>query len=204
MDMKRKALAIMAVVVLAIALCGCGSDSTANTIRPWEAGDEQAKAALNILTVDGFSAFAGFDVDESFQTMKMGIEYYKDGKLIKDENEGTFGLGADGEEAKASSGVAGFLFNYGKGTAGMSAAGSSCSTSDIELYDYKDKDEEGMSFASMTEPQKIADGEKIYIGIISSGSDTLDTSVMTDPESRKAMKGKSWLIYAVFTTEPIE
>ena len=87
--MKRKTAITLMILMLIIALCGCSSKS-ANTIQLWDPAEEQAQAALEILTSGGHSAFAAYEVDKSYQTLKMGIEYYQDGKLVKDAKEGTF------------------------------------------------------------------------------------------------------------------
>ena len=89
--MKRKTTITLMILMLIIALCGCSSKS-ANTIQLWDPAEEQAQAALEILTSGGHSAFAAYEVDKSYQTLKMGIEYYQDGKLVKDAKEGTIAL----------------------------------------------------------------------------------------------------------------
>ena len=75
--MKRKPTITLMILMLIIALCGCSSKS-ANTIQLWDPAEEQAQAALEILTSGGHSAFAAYEVDKSYQTLKMGIEYYQD------------------------------------------------------------------------------------------------------------------------------
>ena len=36
-----------------------------------------------------FSSFAEFDVDKTYKTAKVGIEYYENGRLIEDSDMGT-------------------------------------------------------------------------------------------------------------------
>ena len=179
------------------ALCGCGSESAANTIGPWDTQDQQTKAAIEILSTGGFSAFAGFEVDETYQSAKMGIEYYKDGKLVKDEGQGSIAL--DG----ASEGIAGFSCKDGTATIGVSVDGSTSCASDIQLSGYP-AENEGVSFTSLPGSKDIADGQKIYLGILNTGSDSIDTAVFDASYDKSKLKGKNWLFYVEFSTEPLE
>lgn len=191
-------------MVLILGLCGCGSGSAGNTIQPWQPADEQAKAALEIVIGNGYSAFAGFDADETYQNVKMGIEYYQDGKLKEDGNQGTFQLQDSEEGAKAVQGIAGLSVNDGKAKMGVSAEGNSATVSDVELPGFSEKKDGDLIFAASGEPRNITDGEKIYLAVLNSGSDELGTDVLTDPGSRGKLAGKSWFFYVVFSTEPAE
>ena len=202
--MKRKAaitllsMLLMAALLMA-AMCGCGSKSAANTIGPWDTQDQQTKAAIEILSTGGFSAFAGFEVDETYQSAKMGIEYYKDGKLVKDEGQGSIAL--DG----ASEGIAGFSCKDGTATIGVSVDGSTSCASDIQLSGYpKDGDDIDIMFIPLSESKDIADGQKVYLGILNTGSDGLDTAVFDASYDKSKLKGKNWLFYVEFSTEPLE
>ena len=204
MDMKRKAtitllsMLLMAALLMA-ALCGCGSKSAANTIGPWDTPDQQTKAAMEILSTGGFSAFAGFEVDETYQSAKMGIEYYKDGKLVKDEGQGSIALG------DSSEGIAGFSCKDGTATIGVSVDGSTSCVSDIQLSGYpKDGDDIDILFVPLSESKDIADGQKNYLGILNTGSDGLDTAVFDASYDKSKLAGKSWLFYVEFSTEPLE
>ena len=148
--------------MLIIALCGCSSKS-ANTIQLWDPAEEQAQVALEILTSGGHSAFAAYEVDKSYQTLKMGIEYYQDGKLVKDAKEGTIALRENEDNAKETHGIAGFLFQNGKATIGASAGASCSSCSDIDLPGFKAEDEESLASIGMPSAKNIADSEKIYL-----------------------------------------
>ena len=130
--MKRKATitlwsVLLMAALLMVVMCGCGSKPAANTIGPWDTPDQQTKAAMEILSTGGFSAFAGFEVDGTYQSAKMGIEYYKDGKLVEDEGQGSIAL--DG----ASEGIAGFSCKDGTATIGLSVNGDTSCASDIQL-----------------------------------------------------------------------
>ena len=198
MDIKRKTGIIVVVLIMTLALCGCGFGDSANTIQPWESSDEQSAAVIQMLTAGDIYGFAGFDVDETFQSVKMGIEYYQDGKLKKDQEQGSFGL--QEEEAKAVQGVVAFAVeDDGRTTMGVAAGGNNSSVSDIELPGFKSGEDESLASASIVEPGTIVEGEKCYIGTLNSGGDTVDTSVFIDPESRANMTGKSWFFYVVFS-----
>lgn len=197
--MTRKTIIAMVCIIMTALLYGCGPGSAANTIQPWDTEDEQARAAIDIVTDADFRAFAAFDVDETYQTVEMGIEYYKDGKLVEDESQGSASLYSEGD-AKASSGIAGFVFNNGKITMGASVAGeSSVRVGDVELTGFEDGDDEALGFVPISEAQDIRDGSKIYLGIINSGDEVLDTSILTDPAGAEKLQGKNWLPYVVFT-----
>ena len=200
--MKRKAtITLLSVLLMAAlsmaAMCGCGSKSAANTIGPWDTPDQQTKAAMEILSTGGFSAFAGFEVDETYQSAKMGIEYYKDGKLVKDEGQGSVAL--DG----ASEGIAGFSCKDGTATIGVSVDGSTSCASDIQLSGYP-KDGDNILFVPLSESKDIADGQKVYLGILNTGSDGLDTAVFDTSYDKSKLKGENWLFYVEFSTEPLE
>ena len=200
--MKRKAtITLLSVLLMAAlsmaAMCGCGSKSAANTIGPWDTPDQQTKAAMEILSTGGFSAFAGFEVDETYQSAKMGIEYYKDGKLVKDEGQGSVAL--DG----ASEGIAGFSCKDGTATIGVSVDGSTSCASDIQLSGYP-KDGDNILFVPLSESKDIADGQKVYLGILNTGSDGLDTAVLDASYDKSKLAGKNWLFYVEFSTEPLE
>ena len=204
MDMKRKAaITLLSMLLMAAlwmaALCGCGSKSAANTIGPWDTPDQQTKAAMEILSTGGFSAFAGFEVDETYQSAKMGIEYYKDGKLVKDEGQGSIALG------DSSEGIAGFSCKDGTASIGVSVDGSTSCVSDIQLSGYpKDGDDIDILFVPLSESKDIADGQKNYLGILNTGSDGLDTAVFDASYDKSKLAGKSWLFYVEFSTEPLE
>lgn len=179
------------------ALCGCGSGSASNTIGPWDTPDQQTKAAVEILSTGGFSAFAGFEVDETYQSAKMGIEYYKDGKLVKDEGQGSIALD------ETSEGIAGFSCKDGTATIGLSVNGDTSCASDIQLPGYP-KDGDDIMFISLSESKDIADGQKNYLGILNTGSDGLDIAVLDDSYDKSKLAGKNWLFYVEFSTEPLE
>ena len=200
--MKRKAaITLLSVLLMAAlwmaALCGCGSGSASNTIGPWDTPDQQTKAAVEILSTGGFSAFAGFEVDETYQSAKMGIEYYKDGKLVKDEGQGSVALG------ETSEGIAGFSCKDGTATIGVSVDGSTSCASDIQLSGYP-KDGDNILFVPLSESKDIADGQKVYLGILNTGSDGLDIAVLDDSYDKSKLAGKNWLFYVEFSTEPLE
>lgn len=199
--MKRKTTITLMILMLIIALCGCSSKS-ANTIQLWDPAEEQAQAALEILTSGGHSAFAAYEVDKSYQTLKMGIEYYQDGKLVKDAKEGTIALRENEDNAKETHGIAGFLFQNGKTTIGASAGASCSSCSDIDLPGFKAEDEESLASIGMPSAKNIADSEKIYLGALNAGSDTINTEILDNTDSKEYPKGKTWLFYAIFSTEP--
>lgn len=199
--MKRKTTITLMILMLIIALCGCSSKS-ANTIQLWDPAEEQAQAALEILTSGGHSAFAAYEVDKSYQTLKMGIEYYQDGKLVKDAKEGTIALRENEDNAKETHGIAGFLFQNGKATIGASAGASCSSCSDIDLPGFKAEDEESLASIGMPSAKNIADSEKIYLGALNAGSDTINTEILDNTDSKEYPKGKTWLFYAIFSTEP--
>ena len=199
--MKRKTTIPLMILMLIIALCGCSSKS-ANTIQLWDPAEEQAQAALEILTSGGHSAFAAYEVDKSYQTLKMGIEYYQDGKLVKDAKEGTIALRENEDNAKETHGIAGFLFQNGKATIGASAGASCSSCSDIDLPGFKAEDEESLASIGMPSAKNIADGEKIYLGALNAGSDTINTEILDNTDSKEYPKGKTWLFYVIFSTEP--
>ena len=189
------------ILMLIIALCGCSSKS-ANTIQLWDPAEEQAQATLEILTSGGHSAFAAYEVDKSYQTLKMGIEYYQDGKLVKDAKEGTIALRENEDNAKETHGIAGFLFQNGKATIGASAGASCSSCSDIDLPGFKAEDEESLASIGMPSAKNIADGKKIYLGDLNAGSDTINTEILDNTDSKEYPKGKTWLFYVIFSTEP--
>ena len=200
--MKRKAaITLLCMLLMAAlwmtALCGCGSESAANTIGPWDTPDQQTKAAVEILSTGGFSAFAGFEVDETYQSAKMGIEYYKDGKLVKDEGQGSIALD------ETSEGIAGFSCKDGTATIGLSVNGDTSCASDIQLPGYP-KDGDDIMFISLSESKDIADGQKNYLGILNTGSDGLDIAVLDDSYDKSKLAGKNWLFYVEFSTEPLE
>lgn len=199
--MKRKTAITLMILMLIIALCGCSSKS-ANTIQLWDPAEEQAQATLEILTSGGHSAFAAYEVDKSYQTLKMGIEYYQDGKLVKDAKEGTIALRENEDNAKETHGIAGFLFQNGKATIGASAGASCSSCSDIDLPGFKAEDEESLASIGMPSAKNIADGEKIYLGALNAGSDTINTEILDNTDSKEYPKGKTWLFYVIFSTEP--
>jgi hypothetical protein len=185
--MKRKTTITLMILMLIIALCGCSSKS-ANTIQLWDPAEEQAQAALEILTSGGHSAFAAYEVDKSYQTLKMGIEYYQDGKLVKDAKEGTIALRENEDNAKETHGIAGFLFQNGKATIGASAGASCSSCSDIDLPGFKAEDEESLASIGMPSAKNIADGEKIYLGALNAGSDTINTEYWTIQTAKSIQK----------------
>lgn len=195
--MKRKAAITLLSVLLMAALCGCGSGSASNTIGPWDTPDQQTKAAVEILSTGGFSAFAGFEVDGTYQSAKMGIEYYKDGKLVKDEGQGSIALD------ETSEGIAGFSCKDGTATIGLSVNGDTSCASDIQLPGYP-KDGDDIMFISLSESKDIADGQKNYLGILNTGSDGLDIAVLDDSYDKSKLAGKNWLFYVEFSTEPLE
>lgn len=199
--MKRKTAITLMILMLIIALCGCSSKS-ANTIQLWDPAEEQAQATLEILTSGGHSAFAAYEVDKSYQTLKMGIEYYQDGKLVKDAKEGTIALRENEDNAKETHGIAGFLFQNGKATIGASAGASCSSCSDIDLPGFKAEDEESLASIGMPSAKNIADGKKIYLGALNAGSDTINTEILDNTDSKEYPKGKTWLFYVIFSTEP--
>lgn len=199
--MKRKTTITLMILMLIIALCGCSSKS-ANTIQLWDPAEEQAQVALEILTSGGHSAFAAYEVDKSYQTLKMGIEYYQDGKLVKDAKEGTIALRENEDIAKETHGIAGFLFQNGKATIGASAGASCSSCSDIDLPGFKAEDEESLASIGMPSAKNIADGEKSYLGALNAGSDTINTEILDNTDSKEYPKGKTWLFYVIFSTEP--
>ena len=199
--MKRKTAITLMILMLIIALCGCSSKS-ANTIQLWDPAEEQAQAALEILTSGGHSVFAAYEVDKSYQTLKMGIEYYQDGKLVKDAKEGTSALRENEDNAKETHGIAGFLFQNGKATIGASAGASCSSCSDIDLPGFKAEDEESLASIGMPSAKNIADGKKIYLGALNAGSDTINTEILDNTDSKEYPKGKTWLFYVIFSTEP--
>ena len=199
--MKRKTTITLMILMLIIALCGCSSKS-ANTIQLWDPAEEQAQATLEILTSGGHSAFAAYEVDKSYQTLKMGIEYYQDGKLVKDAKEGTIALRENEDNAKETHGIAGFLFQNGKATIGASAGASCSSGSDIDLPGFKAEDEESLASIGMPSAKNIADGKKIYLGALNAGSDTINTEILDNTDSKEYPKGKTWLFYVIFSTEP--
>lgn len=199
--MKRKTTITLMILMLIIALCGCSSKS-ANTIQLWDPAEEQAQVALEILTSGGHSAFAAYEVDKSYQTLKMGIEYYQDGKLVKDAKEGTIALRENEDIAKETHGIAGFLFQNGKATIGASAGASCSSCSDIDLPGFKAEDEESLASIGMPSAKNIADSEKIYLGALNAGSDTINTEILDNTDSKEYPKGKTWLFYVIFSTEP--
>ena len=200
--MKRKAaITLLSVLLMAAlwmaALCGCGSKSASNTIDPWDTPDQQTKGAVEILSTGGFSAFAGFEVDETYQSAKMGIEYYKDGKLVKDEGQGSIALD------ETSEGIAGFSCKDGTATIGVSVDGSTSCASDILLPGYP-KNGDDIMFISLSESKDIADGQKVYLGILNTGSYGLDTAVFDASYDKSKLAGKNWLFYVEFSTEPLE
>ncbi|MBQ3321555.1 MAG: hypothetical protein IJH05_01775 [Firmicutes bacterium] len=196
--MKRKAAITLLSVVFIIALSGCGSKSAVNTIGPWDTSDQQAGAVIEILSTGGLSAFAGFQVDETYQSAKMGVEYYQDGKLVKDEAQGAIAL------EETSQGIAGFNSVDGTATIGLSVNGDTGSASDIQLTDYPVKEGDNISVTSISETRDIADGQKIYLGALSDGNDSLDTSALDVSSDKENLVGKNWLFYVVFSTEPLE
>ena len=137
-------------------------------------------------------------MDETYQSAKMGVEYYKDGKLVNEQGQGTFMID------EASQGVAGFSCVNGKASMGFSAAGNTGTVSDIKLRGYNAKNLNQTSFISIAESQNISDGQKIYLGALNAGSDTLDTSVLDPSEDKGNLGGKTWLFYVEFSTEPLE
>ena len=191
------------ILMLIVALCGCDSKSAVNTIQLWNPADEQAQAALEILTSSGHSAFAAYEVDKSYQTLKMGVEYYQDGKLVKDAKEGSFALRVNEDNAKETHGIAGFLFQNGKATIGASAGASCSSCSDIDLPGFKAGDEESLASIGMPSAKNITDGEKIYLEALNAGSDTISTEILDNTDSKEYPKGKTWLFYVIFSTEPL-
>ena len=200
--MKRKAaITLLSMLLMAAlwmtALCGCGSKSAANTIGPWDTPDQQTKGAVEILSTGGFSAFAGFEVDETYQSAKMGIEYYKDGKLVKDEGQGSIALD------ETSEGIAGFSCKDGTATIGLSVNGDTSCASDIQLPGYP-KDGDDIMFISLSESKDITDGQKNYLGILNTGSDGLDIAVLDDSYDKSKLAGKNWLFYVEFSTERLE
>jgi hypothetical protein len=57
---------------------------------------------------------------------------------------------------------------------------------------------------SISETRDITDGQKIYLGALGDGSDTLDASVLDASSDKGSLVGKNWLFYVVFSTEPLE
>ena len=58
----------------------------------------------------------------------------------------------------------------------------------------------------MCSEQELSDGTKVYLGIINSGGDGINTAVLEDPgESIPSAgdfpKGKTWLFYIVFSSD---
>ncbi len=196
--MKRKAAITLLSVIFIIALCGCGSNSAVNTIGPWDTSDQQTEAVIELLSTGGLSAFAGFNVDETYQSAKMGVEYYRDGKLVKEEAQGAIAL------EETSQGIAGFNCVDGTATIGMSADGNIGSASDIQLTEYPVKEGDNITVTSMSESKDITDGQKIYLGAISAGSDSLDPSVLDASFDKEKMVGKNWLFYVEFSAEPLD
>lgn len=196
--MKRKAAITLLSVIFIIALCGCGSKSAVNTIGPWDTSDQQAEAVIELLSTGGLSAFAGFNVDETYQSAKMGVEYYRDGKLVKEEAQGAIAL------EETSQGIAGFNCVDGTATIGMSADGNTGGASDIQLTEYPVKEGDNITVISMSESKDITDGQKIYLGAISAGSDSLDPSVLDASFDKENLAGKNWLFYVEFSAEPLD
>ena len=196
--MKRKAAITLLSIVFIIALSGCGSKSAVNTIGPWGTSDQQAGAVIEILSTGGLSAFAGFNVDETYQSAKMGVEYYQDGKLVEEEAQGTIAL------EETSQGIAGFNCMDGTATIGVSVNGNTGCSSDIQLTDYPVKEGDNIAVTSISETRDITDGQKIYLGALSAGSDSLDSSVLDPSSDKESLKGKNWLFYVVFSTEPLK
>ena len=92
----------------------------------------------------------------------------------------------------------------GTATIGLSVNGDTGSASDIQLTDYPVKEGDNISVTSISETRDIADGQKIYLGALSDGNDSLDTSALDVSSDKENLVGKSWLFYVVYSTEPLE
>jgi hypothetical protein len=44
----------------------------------------------------------------------------------------------------------------------------------------------------------------MYLGIISTGNDAMDTSVLDASFDKGSLVGQNWLFYVVFSTKPLE
>lgn len=210
MHSRWTVLFLLMVLVAAMMLCGCKTPCIVNTIRPWSPEDNQSNSALEILRMGSdFSSFAEFDVDKTYKTAKVGIEYYENGRLVEVSDKGTqeiYGHGGLGRHKDHINGVAGFSFQGGKGAFGIAPDGLCGGVSDIELRNYKKSDEDGLQWAGICSEQAITDGAKIYLGIVNSGGDGLNPGVFDNPgedipSARNLPKGKTWLFYIVFSSD---
>ena len=66
------------------------------------------------------------------------------------------------------------------------------------------KEGDKIAVTSISETRDITDGQKIYLGALSAGSDALDSSVLDPSSDKESLKGKNWLFYVVFSTEPLK
>jgi len=104
---------------------------------------------------------------------------------------------------ETSEGIAGFSCKDGTATIGLSVNGDTSCASDIQLPGYP-KDGDDIMFISLSESKDITDGQKVYLGILNTSSDGLDTAVFDASYDKSKLDGKNWLFYVEFSTEPLE
>ena len=95
----KRTAAVLLTLAMMVGLCGCGTGSKRNVIAPWEPKGAQEKAAIEIVSGQGITGLAEFQVDKTYRSVRFGTDYYIGGKLVKEASHGSISF-YDGENKK--------------------------------------------------------------------------------------------------------
>lgn len=208
-------VAAIAIVTLSLMLSSCTEgasegEAEMNTISPYQLSSEESDLAGLLTSHESFNSIVQFAVDESYEHVYVGYDYYEKGKLIKDEGAEMEVNLSDEEEPQTSSGkicamVTGDRVDInvmagGSDTDDKNMLGSSASLAESG-HSFSDLDSTAMSF--LGEAVSVEDSQKIpFWAYIGSDKDTLSVpevnTLMEDKEIFDSYD-KCCVFYAKFT-----
>ena len=192
-------VAAIAIVTLSLMLSSCTKDTSEgeaemNTISPYQLSSEESDLAGLLTSHESFNSIVQFAVDESYEHVYVGYDYYEKGKLIEDEGAEMEVNLSDEEKPQASSGKICTMITGDRVDINVMAGGSetedknmSSSSSSLAESGHSFSDLDSTATSSLSETVSVGNGEKIPVwAYIGSDKDTLSVpevnSLMEDKE----------------------
>ncbi|MBR0385166.1 MAG: hypothetical protein IJI05_01300 [Erysipelotrichaceae bacterium] len=200
----------VAALICVLTACGSGGSSQdSNTVAPWTPQDEQSQQLVQLLTSNKTVTIVSCTADENIRTIKRGCKYYENGKLIADEDLGTSEFVAEEGSTKSSKGLISVIRSENNYELSVSCNGNISSVSDIEIPGYKDgEDDHSFAVGELINEVSFKEGEPVYLVAYYNTEDgethAYDPqSLMEDPDLLKSNE-KTWIVYAVFSSKPLD
>jgi len=208
---RKRGFAIILILIMSVLCTACGSGGSSqavNAVSQWVPQDEQSQQLVQLLTPNKNASIVSYTTDDSIKNVKLGCRYYENGELVSDDSQGSFNL-VEEETAKASAGLIAVIRDENDFELSASCNGNNFSISDIGIPGYKDDDTD-YSFAvgELTKEYSFKDGEPVYLVAYYNNEDGETSAydpqyLVEDPEALKANE-KTWIIYAVFSSEVLD